>query len=203
MAVAEISGQNKQIYRNVKVVNRSMINDYVDLHMYIDKMWDEIFNVAELKGKVLDIKACSINISANLYDIVYDIAVSNFLPLNPPKSYKGITILRDYYDDTKIEYGFICMEIVLKKQMEITLNKSPLMLERLTLGDYMDCITAEKVIFNNPATVVLWSDGTKTVVKRQKGDKWDYEKGLAMAIIKKFLGLKEFYSMLDDAEGMD
>ena len=50
----------------------------------------------------------------------------------------------------------------------------------------------EKVIFNDPATVVIWSDGTKTVVKtRQKGrkkDKFSKEYGLAMAIAKKYCG---------------
>lgn len=47
------------------------------------------------------------------------------------------------------------------------------------------------VIFNNPATIVFWSDGTKTVVKRQKDDKkFDPEKGLAMAICKKVMGNK-------------
>lgn len=45
-----------------------------------------------------------------------------------------------------------------------------------------------KVIFNKPATIVFWSDGTKTVVKAQKGDKFNKEKGLAMAITKKALG---------------
>ena len=44
------------------------------------------------------------------------------------------------------------------------------------------------VIFSNPATVVFWSDGTKTVVKTQGGEKYDKEKGLAMAIIKKITG---------------
>ena len=46
----------------------------------------------------------------------------------------------------------------------------------------------EKVIFNNPATIVFWKDGTKTVVKCQDGDKFDEEKGLAMAICKKVYG---------------
>lgn len=45
-----------------------------------------------------------------------------------------------------------------------------------------------KVIFNNPATIVFWTDGTKTVVKCQKGDKYDKELGLAMAIVKKTYG---------------
>lgn len=47
-----------------------------------------------------------------------------------------------------------------------------------------------KVIFNDPATIVYWSDGTKTVVKCQEGDWFDPEKGLAMAISKKALGNK-------------
>lgn len=46
----------------------------------------------------------------------------------------------------------------------------------------------EKVIFNKPATIVIWKDGTKTIVKCQKGDKYDKEKGLAMCIAKKTYG---------------
>ena len=45
----------------------------------------------------------------------------------------------------------------------------------------------KKVIFNNPATIVFWSDGSKTVVKAHNDD-YDPEKGLAMAIAKKALG---------------
>ena len=45
----------------------------------------------------------------------------------------------------------------------------------------------EKVIFNDPATIVFWKDGTKTVVKAVC-EPFDKEKGLAMAIAKKALG---------------
>ena len=48
----------------------------------------------------------------------------------------------------------------------------------------------EKVIFNDPATIVYWKDGTKTVVKCQDGDVYDKEKGLAMCVAKKFFGNK-------------
>lgn len=48
------------------------------------------------------------------------------------------------------------------------------------------------VIFNDPATIVFWSDGTKTVVKAD-GEPFDPEKGLAMAIAKKSLGNKGNY----------
>lgn len=46
------------------------------------------------------------------------------------------------------------------------------------------------VIFNDPATIVLWSDGTKTVVKCQEGDEYSREVGLALCIAKKALGNK-------------
>ena len=52
----------------------------------------------------------------------------------------------------------------------------------------------KKVIFNGPATVVYWADGTKTVVKCSKDDEFDPEKGLAMAIAKKFFGNENGYS---------
>lgn len=51
----------------------------------------------------------------------------------------------------------------------------------------------EKVIFNPKATIVFWSDHTKTIVKVGEDDKRDDEKGLAMAISKKFLGNKGNY----------
>lgn len=51
----------------------------------------------------------------------------------------------------------------------------------------------EKVIFNPKATIVFWSDHTKTIVKLDKDDERDDEKGLAMAISKKFLGNKGNY----------
>ncbi|WP_289225466.1 hypothetical protein [Bacteroides acidifaciens] len=48
----------------------------------------------------------------------------------------------------------------------------------------------EKVIFNEPATIVIWKDGSKTVVKCQKNDEYDPEKGLALCFMKKALGNK-------------
>lgn len=48
----------------------------------------------------------------------------------------------------------------------------------------------KNVIFNDPATIVLWEDGTKTIVKCQDGDTYSEELGLAMCIAKKALGNK-------------
>lgn len=55
------------------------------------------------------------------------------------------------------------------------------------VNDELAC-DPEKVIFNKPATIVFWKDGTKTVVKAQNDEPFDPEKGLAMAIAKKALG---------------
>ena len=46
----------------------------------------------------------------------------------------------------------------------------------------------KQVIFNDPATIVIWADNTKTVVKAQHGDKYDEFIGLAMCIAKRAYG---------------
>ncbi len=50
------------------------------------------------------------------------------------------------------------------------------------------------VIFNNPATIVLWADGTKTVVKCQEDDVYSEEVGLALCFAKKALGNKSNFN---------
>lgn len=49
------------------------------------------------------------------------------------------------------------------------------------------------VIYNDPATIVFWEDGTKTVVKCEFSKRFDPEKGLAMAFSKKMFGNKGNY----------
>lgn len=55
-----------------------------------------------------------------------------------------------------------------------------------------DKFDIKDVIFNDPATIVLWADGTKTVVKAEN-EPFDPEKGLAMAISKRAFGNKHSY----------
>lgn len=59
----------------------------------------------------------------------------------------------------------------------------------------------EKVIFNPPATIVIFKDGTKEVVKCAEGDEFVPEIGLAMALMNvafgnrsKFVKFVEKYS---------
>lgn len=51
-----------------------------------------------------------------------------------------------------------------------------------------------KILIQGTATIIWWSDGDKTVVKCQKGDKMDPEKGIAMCVMKKFMGTNETHS---------
>lgn len=46
----------------------------------------------------------------------------------------------------------------------------------------------KKVIFNDPATIIFWEDGSKTVVKCQPDDKYDKMTGFAMACTKYMFG---------------
>lgn len=52
----------------------------------------------------------------------------------------------------------------------------------------------KKVIFNKPATIVYWGDGTKTVVKCQNGDTFNPETGIAMCFMKKAMGNKSNFN---------
>lgn len=62
-------------------------------------------------------------------------------------------------------------------------------------GDYMSrrqlyIDPVKKVIFHDPATVVYWIDGTKTVVKCSGGDEYDPEKGVLLCFMKRMFGNK-------------
>lgn len=49
----------------------------------------------------------------------------------------------------------------------------------------MSLAELERVIFNDPATIAFWSDGTKTVVKCQGDDKYDARMGILLCTLKK------------------
>lgn len=56
----------------------------------------------------------------------------------------------------------------------------------------------KELVFNDPATIIFWEDGTKTVVKAQNGEAFDKEKGFCMAIVKKLFGNEgNYYNIVD------
>lgn len=48
----------------------------------------------------------------------------------------------------------------------------------------------DKILFNNPVTVIFWADGTKTYAKIHKGsgDVYSKETGVAICLAKKVFG---------------
>ncbi len=60
----------------------------------------------------------------------------------------------------------------------------------------------DKVIFQKEHTIVVWADGTKTVVRCSE-ENFDKEKGLAMAICKKYMERNEFKRLLENADIQD
>lgn len=55
-------------------------------------------------------------------------------------------------------------------------------------------IKVKRAIYNDPATIVYWTDGTKTVVKCQPGDTYSPLMGFLMAALKKSCGNKGNYN---------
>ena len=83
----------------------------------------------------------------------------------------NISLVKKYIDaDIK------ATEELAKRYLNSIYGKKPRLVPRI-----------KNVIFNDPATIVFWSDNTKTVVKAQN-EPFDPEKGLAMAICKRALG---------------
>jgi hypothetical protein len=50
----------------------------------------------------------------------------------------------------------------------------------------------KQVIFNPPATIIIWKDGTKTIVKTHN-EEFSEEHGFAMAYLKKVFGGRNQY----------
>lgn len=56
----------------------------------------------------------------------------------------------------------------------------------------------KNLIYNPPATIVTWTDGTKTVIKCDGNDKFSKEFGLAMAYMKKIFGARNGFKRIID-----
>lgn len=56
-----------------------------------------------------------------------------------------------------------------------------------------------RVIFNDPATIVFWEDGTKTVAKAQAGDLFNKQRGVVVCMLKKMMGNDNSYNKLMNA----
>ena len=116
----------------------------------------------------------------NLYPLVHDITVEvdRLLSEDSGKS------VAEYY----------CQDIEFMKSVEEQLSSvsKKSVAYGWSITDSRIEYDIKDVIFKDPATIVFWKDGTKTVVKAID-EEYDPEKGLAMAIAKKRYGNKWSY----------
>ena len=96
----------------------------------------------------------------------------------------GKVYMPNYYDLTQTPDDF--------PRINVDATLSPYnMLSNYYIKDPSKPLTIKDIIFNPPATIIFWSDGTKTVVKAD-GENYDPEKGIAMAISKKLMGNNKY-----------
>lgn len=117
-------------------------------------------------------------------------------PSNIPFDWKSMTFMDiPVVFDNEIETNFIILEVE-EKEKPCVLSYTfcdEFILSRDRLNSIYRIPTdlrlkIKEVIYNPPATIIKWMDGTKTVVKCQDGEIFDKEKGFAMAFLKKALG---------------
>lgn len=67
--------------------------------------------------------------------------------------------------------------------------------------------TIDHVVFNGPATIIFWQDGTKTVLKCHEGDEFSAVTGFALCMLKGMLGNQGYHDLcehwLDDVYAVD
>ena len=56
----------------------------------------------------------------------------------------------------------------------------------------------KRVIYSNPATIVFFGDGTKTICKAQEGDTYNAAAGLALCVYKKMVGASALVDVIND-----
>lgn len=105
----------------------------------------------------------------------------------------------DSRDTTLINKDYLTMLesfILNQKEVELPMPSSftPI---NVTRFEYYNTHTPEidDIIISDRTTTILWKDNTKSVVKCQKGDKLDKEKGVMLCYMNKILN-KDYYRKL-------
>ena len=116
-------------------------------------------------------------------EVVLDTPYKERIPLE----IRSLEYQANWGDDTTIQ---IDAKIVEGLKGKLMLDTIDFRRNKLIVDPKIADSKIQNVIFNDPATIVIWSDNTKTIVKCQEGDTYDKELGLAMCIAKKYLGNK-------------
>lgn len=121
---------------------------------------------------------------------------SDSLTIDPETTYGYLGCFNAYYDT---DLGILTTDEIIPRavvQFTVPYNTLPIFLK--FLKDLRVTSDIKKVIFNCPATIILWVDGTKTVVKCKEGDPYSKEAGFALCLLKKLSG-NDFHKVLRNA----
>ena len=136
------------------------------------------------------VKMSDVTITGNYYNSGSDYTVTcDILGANPLKADYGVDVPSMYpttvtNDKLKnLAYEYLKHDVVTVKELHEMMKTNPYISRRPEI---------KNVIHSAPATIVFWTDGTKTVVKAVN-EEYDPEKGIAMAFMKKMLGNKGNY----------
>ena len=187
-------------------------------HM-ISELWNAVHEIKEEKKMPTKKFEClGVGLYANVSSSVLADSMTNWYVIEiPVKGDRLFLELNEWDGNVKTiqkfitrKYGWLerglyfsikgCIEKGLKEKLAIEERRNQMKNAMPVFASRK--IYIERVIFNGPATIVFWTDDTKTVVKCGKDETFDPEKGLAMAISKKMFGnqgnyLKEFKRWLN------
>ena len=142
------------------------LRDIIDMHLYHSRLIGE----ATVFGRISD----TLDAAYRLGDIEYDVS----------------DLKNKIFDIAVNSQHNRCLMMNLVNEMHFRSKKKQEEYDRICQNIRGLCI--RDVYFNDPVTVVIWNDGTKTIV-RAKNESYDPEKGLAMTICKKVMGNKGNY----------
>lgn len=146
---------------------------FIDLHCFMAEVFRRAENEVDIAKR-------------RLLNSIYGVKTVNypeyFLKLKE-ESQNKISDVQDILD-----YNVATVYDAVRKAMDrIKYEKMALLKEETTMNcDIRSNI--KDVIFSDRVTIILWKDGTKTMVRAGKRENYDPEKGFAMAVCKKMFG---------------
>ena len=99
----------------------------------------------------------------------------------------GTSSMNPIFKDAEVEIGNNSnSESVIRVTFPATIYN----VDRLygTIVNKNPAVVPKQVIFNNPATIIFWSDGDKTVVKKEGNTEFNPYYGFCTAVTKKVFG---------------
>jgi hypothetical protein len=112
-------------------------------------------------------------IKSDVTDVASNACYSNWYPTNTTQTVVGT-------------FGWNnCDKCICYKKDQFGKFKLPGNFVYMTEDKELKEVYIKEIMYNNPATIVFWSDGSKTVSKCHAGDPYSPEAGLTMCILKK------------------